>query len=269
MNEYNPPKVSIAILDYNRPKESKLLLDSLVNANFRHEVVFLANGGDTKFAQDEFNAGRIDRLLINKQNNGCGLGTRQLFQSCMTEYVIYVQSDQFLFRPFTENELNKFIEWMENPRNRKFLYVDLAGNQGNGKFSERALLINRKKYLDIPDMDKTIGGPGPWANYQWTENLVQKYMSSYGLNIITSNETFYFANNGKWSQRSYPCGGETVHATDTKLLKIIKPLKQRYDDFPNLKLNNVEWEEVLSGNWPVEGKIPEADKVHSFVYWKE
>ena len=105
--------------------------------------------------------------------------------------------------------------------------------------------------------------------YQWTENLLQEYMREYKLNFITSNETFYFANNGKWSQRSYPCGGETVHATDTKLLKVLKPLKQRYDDFPNLKLNDAEWEEVLSGNWPAEGKIPEADKAHSFVYWKE
>ena len=53
------------------------------------------------------------------------------------------------------------------------------------------------------------------------------------------------------------------------LLKIVKPLKQRYNDFPNLKLNDLEWEEVLSGKWPSEGKIPEADKHDSFICWKD
>ena len=77
----------------------------------------------------------------------------------------------------------------------------------------------------------------------------------------------FFADNGKWSYRSYPDLAETCHSTDEKVLKIIKPFTRRFDDFPNLKLTDAEWAEVLEGRWPVEGKIPEADKPNSFKVW--
>ena len=267
--QYNPPKVSIVILDFNRPKEAELLLKSLKsNAKFPHEIVYLSNGGEQEYVLDFYKNGLVDRLILNKENNGCGLGTRQGFQSAMCEWVIYAQVDQWLGRELHEINIEAFTQFLEI-NNKTHLYIDLAGDQGNGNFSERALFINRKRYLEIPELDKTIGGPGPWANYRWTENLVQEYMKEAGLTFLTGESVYCFGNNGKWSQRSYPCGGETVHATDTKILKVIKPLKQKYLDFPNLKLNDQEWELVLSGNWPEEGKIPEADLKDSFTCWKE
>lgn len=266
MNEYNPPSVSIVILDFNREKECSILLDSIEKfAKFRHEIVYVSNGGNHSYILDHFNNGRIDKLVLNKDNNGCGLGTRQGFQSSMCSYILYVQVDQFLFRTLEQDLIDKIILALE--KRSDILYCDLAGNQGHGNFSERALLINRKKYLSIPGLEETIGGPGPWANYRWTENLVQEYVGSNNLKFFTGPNFHFFADNGKWSYRSYPCGGETIHSTDEKVLRIIKPLKARYNDFPNLKLTDSEWEEVLSGKWPEEGKIPEADKHHSFKVW--
>ena len=259
------PRVSVAILDFNRPKETELLLKSLEKyAKFEHEVVYLSNGGEQEYVWEFYEQGYIDKLILNKKGNGCGLGTRQLFQSCMGEFVMYVQSDQFLFQEMSDIHISQMIDALD--KNPNSFYVDLANNQGGGKFSERAGFFNRKRYLNLPKIDEIVGGPGPLANHQWTENYVQEYMAENGLTFFTGNGCFFFGDNGKWSQREYPCGGETLHSTDEKVLKIIKPLKQRYD-FPNLKLSELEWSEVLSGNWPVEGKIPEADKRHSFKVW--
>ena len=267
--------ISIGILDFNRPKEAALLLATLKqNAQFIHKTVYISNGGEQDYVKKFYDEGLIYTLILNKFNWGCGIGTRQVFESCMTKFVIYCQVDQFLQHVISEDLMQSFLAILghENEFRKKMgpmlpnlFYIDLAGNQGRGQFSERALLIERKRYLSIPDLDKTVGGPGLFANQRWTENLVQQYMKDNNLYFYSLN---YFGDNGKVSIRDYPCGGQTMHFTDEKTLFCLKPLKQRYCDFPNLILSDAEWQEMLGGLWPKEGKIPEADKAHSFVYWK-
>jgi hypothetical protein len=262
----NPlPKFSIAILDFNRQKESRILLDSIKqNAKFPHEIIYLSNGGEQDYVLDYYKNGEIDRLILNQKGGGCGIGTRQLFQSCLSDWIFYVQVDQYLAAQIGEQGANSLVEFLE--KNPDYFYVDLAGDQGRGNPSERASFFNRKRYLSMPKIDQIIGGPGPYADSQWTENYLQEYMKENNLKYLTGGNTYCFVDNGKVSRREYPCGGETIHYTDEKTLFIIKPLKQRYS-FPNLNLTDSEWEEVLSGNWPKEGKIPEADKKHSFKVW--
>ncbi len=147
------------------------------------------------------------------------------------------------------------------------LYLDLAGNQGHGRASERAHLINRRRYLDIPGMDDTVGGPGPFAQAKWTESQVQGHC---GDAFLTGRPLF--ADNGAWSERDYgPAYGnaKTRHRTDTKRLFILSPFSRRADGFPNLNLSDEEWDLVLTGRWPMEGRIPEADKPHSFQCWPD
>ncbi len=265
MNEYHEPLVSIGILDYERPKEAELLLCSLKEkALFEHRTVYVSNGGSQDYVKKFYDDGLIDTLILNKVNEGCGLGTRRVFESCVTEWVMYVQVDQYLGTNINDGLIYCMISLL-NEESTKMLYFDLAGDQGHGVYSERAHLINRKRYLSIPGLGKTIGGPGPYADHQWTENLVQEYMKTNGLFFRSLH---FFMDNGKVSRRSYPCGGETLHYTDEKRLFCIKPLKRRYDDFPNLKLSETEWQLMLSGQWPKEGLIPEADRSSSFIYWK-
>jgi hypothetical protein len=272
MTDYNPPLVSIVILDFNRASECYALMLSLRKfAKFRHEVVYVSNGGEQGHVQGWYDIGEIDRWVRCKKNCGCGLGTRLAFQSCMTEWVMYVQVDQILSREVTDSHIEQMIAALnQNPVN---FYMDLAGNQGHGVYSERAHLINRQRYLDIPGMSSCIGGPGPYADHKWTEKLVQEYMEEQDIRFMSlargPDGVPLFIDNGKWSNRTYLDGAETRHSTDEKRLFIIKPFKQRWENFPNLRLNDEEWELALSGNWPVEGKIPEADKAHSFIYWKD
>ena len=264
MTPYSPNQLSIAILDHLRPQEAeKLFLSFQEHLHVPADIVYCHDGPVPNYVLGYYEAGLIDTLITTKAPRGCGIQTRQLFQVCMTPYILYCQVDQYLLHPFTTGVLDKCINLLNDP---SVFYVDLAGNQGQGRPSERALLMRRKDYLAIPGIDDVIGGPGPYADHPWTEATLQEHMSRNRLRFVTVSPRL-FADNGKWSRRSYPCGGQTRHATDEKTLFIERSLKQRYD-FPNLRLTDAEWEEVLSGRWPIEGKIPEADRANSFRVWQ-
>lgn len=257
---YKEPELAVLILDFRREQESKLLLNSLrKNLQVNAKLYYLSNSPED-YVYQYVKEGLIDVLIVNKENLGCGIGTRQLFHASLSKYSLYCQVDQWLIRPFTQDHFNQITE-----RLNTFFYADLAGNQGNGQFSERAFLIETQKYLEIPGIDSIIGSPGPFANYRWGEKHVQDYMSDNYLRFFSTHP--FFGDNGRVSYRTYPCGGETLHYTDTKQLFIIKQLKKRYDDFPNLKLTDSEWNQVLSGTWE-QGNVPEMDKQHSFKYYE-
>ena len=266
MNQSKLGQLTFAVLDYERPKETLLCIESIKRyCSVNYQLMYVCNGGSPLLGIELQANGHIDTLIVNKNNWGCGIGMKQCIQSSMTDWVIIVQSDQIMNRPFIEDEFNLLTSHLA--AHPETFYMDLAGNQGHGRYSERAGLINRAKYLGVPWLEDTIGGPGPYANSKWTEQLIQEYITEKGMTITSANPLL-FADNGKWSQRSYPCGGETKHSTDERRLFILKSLARRYDDFPNLKLNDEEWRQVLAGEWPKEGKVPEADKPHSFIYWK-
>lgn len=262
MKEYKKPTVSIVILDFNRPKESELLLHSLkLNVKFDNEIIYVSNGGEQSYIQESYKNGQIDILLLCRDNLGTGIGTKRGFQAASGDYIMYVQVDQWLARPIDQDQINQMIEFLE--KHPECFYIDLAGNQGNGNPSERALFINRKKYLDIPDLEFAYGGPGPFAHIAWSEKGLQDYMEREKLVFASAGRIFY--DNGKDSVRDYPCGGQIKQETDTKKLYILKPIKERVN-FPNLKLTDEEWNQILSGKW-INGTVPELHKGSSFVAW--
>lgn len=256
-------KFNFLVLDYNRPKESELCLKSIKKfVKFDHSVVYLSNGGEQDYVLDYYKNGLIDKLILRKDNSGCGLGTRELFNDfdLNSNFVFYVQCDQFMIRDLKLEEVKGYISNIKD----NILYIDLASNQGHGQYSERAHFINKNTYNKIPN---TIGGPGPYANEKWTEKSLQDYMKNNNLTFLSINPPV-FADNGKVSYRQFPCGGETMHFTDTKQLWILKPLKQKYANWPNIELTDKEWELVLTNKW-INGTIPERLKIHSFNCWKE
>lgn len=255
-------KVTVAVLDYNRPQESELCLTSLrQNCAFDNSIVFLSNGGRQDYVWDFYNSGLIDKLILRKDNSGCGLGTRELFTDfdLDSQYVLYCQCDQFLNRRIEQSEVDGWIEMIESTDNIK--YIDLAGNQGHGIYSERAHLISKSFYNSIPN---SMGGPGKHAHLTWTEQSVQEYFKKHEFSFYTVNPA-PFVDNGKVSRREYPCGGELVQFTDTKQVFIAKPIKNRAD-FPNIKLTDGEWVSILNGDW-VNGTIPSMHISDSFHVW--
>jgi hypothetical protein len=257
--------ISFLVLNYNRPKETELCLKSIKKfTTFSHEVVLLNNGGQDHDAIFQFfKDSLIDKLTLRSKNSGCGLGTRELFNdfNLSNEYVIYVQCDQFMIREFSEQEIISYINTLKS--DESISHIDLSGNQGNGNYSERAHLINKKFYNSVPN---TIGGPGPYANEMWTEESLQKFLKANNKRFLIS-KNLLFADNGKISIREYPCGGELIQYTDTKEVFITKPIKARVD-FPNIHLTDKEWKMILSNTW-VDGTIPHKHRENSFLFWKK
>lgn len=262
MKEYKEPIISIVILDFNRPKEAELLINSIkAHCQFEYELVYVSNGGEQDYVKFFYDKGVIDILVLCKKNGGTGLGTKQGFKAANGKYVIYLQVDQWIKQPISQELINRII--FDLNINPTCLYHDLAGDQGHGNFSERALFIDREKYLAIPDLKEGIGGPGPLADHLWSEEAVQNYMKRENLTFLTAN---LVGDNGKISIRDYPCGGQIAVETDTKKLFILNPIKERID-FPNLKLTDIEWQTVLSGNW-INGTVPEQQVKDSFIAWQ-
>jgi hypothetical protein len=257
------PLVSIVILDFQRQKEADLLLHSLKEyAPFDYEIVYVSNGGRQDYVKQYYEDGEIDRLVLCHENEGCGVGTRLGFHAALGKYVLYVQVDQFLCRELTQQHVDAIVTFLTS--NPQCLYVDFAGDQGHGNFSERAFFIERLRYLSIPKLEETIGGPGPYANTPWTEELAQNYMRDNGLSFISA-QPLYFADNGQNSIRTNPDGSIWMHYPDTKQLWLIQgPVKERYI-YP--RLNDTEWASVLETQSWEAGKIPEEEVKESFHVW--
>ena len=265
--------VEYLILDYERKEEARLLLNSIKKySKFDYTVTFLCNGGEQSYAKKLKEEGLIDKLILNQVNTGSGGGTVQLFAQCETKYALYIQVDQILSAELTDRHINAFIDLIEN---KGYCYVDLAGDQCNGIYSERAQFINTKFYNSIP---KSVGGAGPWHGMTWTEEHIQNYIKDNTLKyksvyIIDESQQDangqnvrmpVFMNNGKWSHRSNLDGSKWKHRTDTKQLWVIKKPTKKFD-YPNL--TDEEWELAFEGKWP-NGDVPEKDKSHSFLHWK-
>lgn len=253
--------ISYLLLDYNRPKEAKKCIDSLSRSKFPYIVNYLSNGGENGYILDFFREGKIDELILNKENKGCGLGMRQLAQSCKTRYAIFLQVDQFLAADFYEKQLQNLIAILQNEPN--VFYIDLAGNQNKGRYSERAGLIDITRYHSIPNMPR--GGPGPYQNEKWTENHVAEYVEQ---NNFLIKGVRLFADNGRLSVRDNADGSCWVYDTYTKENWI------KDGRFPTQKgehpdLTDEEWSLAIAGKWPQheidkEGKIPSKWKYLSF-----
>jgi hypothetical protein len=257
--------IEYLILDYEREEEARLLLESIKQySKFDYTVTFLSNGGKQSYAKKFKEEGLIDKLVLNQVNTGSGGGTVQLFAQCEAEYALYIQVDHILAAELNQEHINAFIDLVEN---QGYCYVDLAGDQCNGVYSERAQFINTKFYNSIP---KSVGGAGPWHDMPWTEEYMQNYIKDNNLkyrSVYFTGEKAklpIFLNNGKWSNRSNLDGSQWKHRTDTKQLWMIKKPTKKFD-YPNL--TDEEWKSAFNGDWP-DGKIPEKEKPHSFKYWK-
>jgi len=251
---------SILILDHNQKEESKSLLESIkTNALFDKKVYFLANGNTEDYAYDFYKDGLIDVLISNKENNGCGFGTMQLFKSCDTEYAFYIQCDQIFAAKIDQKQIDNFIYIIEN--NEQVSYIDLAGDQGHGNYSERGQFINVDFYNSI---EKEGGGPGPFHHLEWTESSVQNFLQEKGLGYVSVKPPI-IGDVGKWAVRQNPDGSKWKHRTDTKELWMVLPPTEKYV-YP--KFTEEEWEEVLSTKKWEDGKIPSSEIEHSFTCWK-
>lgn len=256
-------KIEYLILDYNRPQEAKRLLESIKEkSHFDYSVSYLSNGGEQEYVKELEQQGLIDNLILNKRNTGCGAGTIQLFAQCASEYALYVQVDQELQLPITQQDITSFIDLLKEGN---FNYIDLAGDQAQGIYSERAQFINTFLYNSIP---KAIGGPGPWDGVFWTESSMQLYQREHPFKAFTLLPP-PFRDKGKFTVRTNPDGSVWKQRCDTKETWMLSPAFQAFRWPP---FTDREWKEILeTESWPA-GAIPQSQKEISFdagsSYWE-
>lgn len=260
----------ILILDFNREEELATLLKSLKEkALFDKKVVVLNNGGE-RYADKYKEEGLIDKVIHNPINVGCGMGTIQLFAQCESEFAFYIQCDHLLACEITENEIQ---EWKSLIDSYGYFYVDLSGNQGQGNYSERGQFFKKENYFKAP---LECGGPGPFDHFKWTEECMQDYIKNNDLKfhseycLGTHNGQIFrspiFLDNGKWSVRENPDGGQFKHRTDTKVVQILKRPKEKFS-FP--PFSDEQWELAINGNYPKEGLVPDGWKDNVFKCWAD
>lgn len=266
------PKVSFLVLDYKKPQESRLLLESLKrHVKFNHKVIYLHNGLES-YPQNYLNEGLIDQLIITKDNNGLGLGTRNLFAACFSQYAIYVQNDQILGRDFGEEELEYLISFLpyrsDIPDSIPWVRsISLAGAPcGEGIYSERAHLIETSTYFEWEhEYMMPYGGAGPYDSEEWREGYIQNLYKKYNWKHHIYHSPM-FVDNGVFATRQNPDGSIWCHRTDTKSLwNIVKP-KEKHPTYP--KFTDEEWEIALGDTgWP-DSQIPNKEKDNSFMCWQ-
>ncbi|MBP9682992.1 MAG: hypothetical protein KBD76_16445 [Bacteriovorax sp.] len=259
-------KISILILDYNKPEESLLCLESVhKHCKFEKEVVFYSNGGEQDYAIDFYKEGLIDKLVLSKKNWGLGCGTTDLLQLCRTEYFIYLQNDQFFFRDLNEKEE---IFNLKNFYHNRFNCgsISLAGFPcGEFIYSDRC---HFGKTQFFRDMDKWGGSyPDEGCGIFWNgpetynENFIQRFYKEHGILHFQTGMP-YVIDNGKTSIRENPDGSIFKHNPDSKQLWVIKAPKEK-QAWPENLLDS-EWISIIDGTFE-QGSIPENWKKDSFI----
>ncbi len=244
MQDYSN-KVTLGILDFYQENESRELLNSLKSKlDIKVHILFIDNGTPKPYSQKFLDEGLVDELVVNEKNTGCGPATVQMYDICKTPYLIYVQSDQKLVEKIGASMMDTFINLLDNSCN----CIDLAGNQGNGKFSERANMMDVEFYKTIPK--ETLGGPGITNAQKYVEGWVQDFFSDNNLKIANVSPTF-FSDEGYYSVRQLSQDDPCImkHSCWTKEMWLLtEPPKKKHDVYP--PLDDEEWELLLKGQFP-------------------
>ncbi len=269
---YTEPLLSVAVLDFCKPIESRLCLQSVKDhIKFPHRVIFCDNGSSEDYAMDFVREGLVDQLIVNRESTGLGLGTRDLFAACHSALTLYLQNDQIMARDLTQDELaDEICGKMYAPQWQGGVYgscmsVSLAGAPcGVGVYSERAHIIETQFYKNMEEQG-VLGyhGAGKYHDGPWREAQIQALYKEKGwMHYIY--EKPLVQDNGVYAVRDMGEAGVWVHRTDSKALWCIVPPKIKNPVYP--KLSDVEFAIAAAGEWP-DGRVPEVEVKDSFRCW--
>lgn len=269
--EYQEPVLTVAILDYCKPIESRLCLESVKrHIKFPHKVIFCDNGSQEDYPVEFLKQGLIDQLIINRDSMGLGLGTRDIFAVSFSPYTLSLQNDQLFGRDFTWEDFqfiaSRLGSKLADDKNSEIASISLAGSPcGKNTYSERAHIIvtNFYKQMESRGLLKHYGA-GPWHDGEWREASIQRIYKENNFVHWQPPVMPWVIDNGVYAVRDMKEGGVWCHRTDNKALWcIVNPIIKN-PAYP--KLSNEEFELAKNGQW-LDGKIPEAESKDSFDCW--
>ncbi len=263
---YTEPHLAILVLDFRRPIESRLCLESIKHhVKVPHTVIFCDNGSGEDYSLQFVREGLVDQLIVNRDSRGLGLGTKDLFSlAAPFTLSLYLQNDQLLIADLTEEFILAFCTPMYQGE-PKVVSVSLAGAPcGRGAYSERAHLIETNFYQNIERL-AGLGyhGAGPYHDGPWREEQMQGLYRTQGWAHYTDFPPIVL-DNGVYAVRDMKEGGLWCHRTDSKALWCITPPTVKNPVYP--KLTQEEFELAARGCWE-DGRIPEVEVKDSFRCW--
>ena len=155
------PSVSIIIATYNRDKYIKKAVSSALKQTYsNYEVVFVDDGStdNTEKIINEFNSSKLN--YIKKQHSGCWPSKNSGIENAKGDYIVFLDSDDFLSNDYIENGLNE-IEKMpgyDYYYPTKLIIVNKKGKITNRIWRYIEYLPNERWKLLKLFLDSTIGG---------------------------------------------------------------------------------------------------------------
>lgn len=267
MTTYSEPRLAILVLDFAKPTETRLCLESVKrHVKVPHTVILCDNGSGEDYPLQFVREGLADQLIVNRDSRGLGLGTRDLFALTFAWWTIYLQNDQVFARDLTEDEFEAMTKWMgRDARGQTVASISLAGAPcGPGIYSERAHLIQTVTYKDWERrLPLREFGAGPYHDGEWREAAIQReYSLSHLTHLMWPHPLV--ADNGVFAVRDMKEGGLWCHRTDTKQLWCIRPPTVKNPAYP--KLSDEEFALAAAGRWP-DGQVPAIEIIDSFRCW--
>lgn len=239
--------ITFLILDFNRPTETNLLLNSIKKyVKFDHSVILYSNGGEQNYIKDFYDKNLIDIAILSKKNDGSGIGTIRLIELCPTEYFIYIQCDNFFYRDFSFEELDLMRKELDKDK------VGVISLTNLNSFSERAFMCKTEFYLKNHFQEGGGTGPTQVLNLLNSEQAMTKWLEKNNKDIVIWNQLLI--DSGLFSIVETPCGGSLIRRCDSQELKILKLPKQK---MPLWNLSEIEWEDILNNKWE-DWTIPKA-----------
>lgn len=154
------PKISIIIAVYNTKRYLPKLIESLNKQTYKnYELVFVDDGstdGSYEFLLDTFKECKNVKILKNSQNIGTLLTRYNGFSNCSGDYVLCIDSDDFVHEYYLENFIKQATE--------KQLDVVIAN------YIKVKLTVENKYYVAVPSQSRDL----EWDNYEclksyWTD----------------------------------------------------------------------------------------------------
>jgi len=267
---YKEPELTIVTLDYAKPIESRLCLQSIKDhVKFPHKVIFCDNGSGEDYAMDFVRDGLVDQLIVNRESHGLGVGTRDIIAACFSPYFLMLQNDQIIGRDFHESEFHSIVGALGvcfEESNGVIQSVSVAGSPcGKDIYSERAGIMETAFYKGMEESGILgYNGAGPYHDTgPWREAQIQALYREDGYVHFEWPHPLVI-DNGVYAVRDMKDGGTWVHRTDSKALWCIVSPTVKNPAYP--KLSDEEFALAARGEWP-DGKIPSIEIKDSFRCW--
>jgi len=264
MNEYKEPELTITCLDYCKPIETRLLLESIKrHVKFPVKVILVDNGSNEDYSYQFLKEGLVDQLIVNRESLGLGLGTRDAVNAVFSPYYLMAQNDQLFGRDFTYQEFEQIKNLLES---EQIMSVSLAGaNCGPQVYSERGYIMKTQLYKWMEHrIPLGYAGAGKFHDAgDWREAQIQKFYKNNNLIHLTDYPQMVI-DNGVFAVRDMGDCGVYCHRTDTKALFVIIKPKLQNPAYP--KVTAAEFADIWRGEWK-DGRIPQQELAHSFDCW--